>query len=164
MMDQLCRIHMPTEPTPAIYTKGDIIDVFLVWIESVAPDVAPPTCFPCFCVSLWPVSWCGMKERASFLPLQTKNGHVSALYLGSFPHLRGCYRSHGHGGSSASVDGTRLMKNSTKQARCTRKNENIEVLCTPSRIVFLLNELTDSSTQRIGKKRRREGIPPVALP
>ena len=97
------------------------------------------------CVALaGSVVWC---EGLCFLlaVAKKKTDHVSALYLGE------------------SVDATRLTKKSTKRACCTRKNEKIE-LCTPSRIFFRLNDLTDTSSQRTGKKRLRGGIPPVNSP
>ena len=34
--------------------RVDIFEVFLVSIEGIAPDVAPPDCFAYFRVSLWP--------------------------------------------------------------------------------------------------------------
>ena len=57
-ISQQCRIRISTESTSTRYGKDGMIEVFLISIESVTPDVAPPTWFTYFCVSLWPISRC----------------------------------------------------------------------------------------------------------
>ena len=66
-MAQLCGIHMSRYSYAPFYTKERMIEVFLVSIECVALDVAPPTRFSCLRVSLWPVS-------------RGVNDHTSAFY------------------------------------------------------------------------------------
>ena len=69
---QLCRLYMSRESTSPVYAKEGMIEAFLVSIEGVAPDVVPPACFPCFCVSLWPILRFGVRVCLLFALARSK--------------------------------------------------------------------------------------------